>query len=67
MKGCIGLLLARAQAVGAARRDTSVDELLGLVVGSCQAAAQAGLNHSAARRMVGVVCDGLRPPATAAP
>ena len=44
MKECIGLLLTRAQEAGAVRRDTSVDELIGLVVGSCQAAAQAGLD-----------------------
>jgi len=67
MKGCIGLLLSRAQSVGAARSDTSVDELIGLVVGSCQAAAQAGLNDDACRHMVSVVCDGIRTPAPPAP
>ena len=46
--------------------DTSVDELIGLVMGTCQAAEQAGLDDDACQRMVGIVCDGLRVPRTAA-
>ncbi len=63
MKARIGLLLTRAQVAGAARHDTSVDELIGLVMGACQAAVQAGLDDDACRRMVGIVCDGIRTPA----
>ena len=66
MKARIGLLLTRAQVAGAVRRDTSVDELIGLVVGTCQAAAHAGLNDDACQRMVGIVCDGIRVPAATA-
>ena len=62
MKQCIGLLLARAQREGSVRADTSVDELLGLVVGTCQAAEQAGLDDETCQHMVGIVCDGLRVP-----
>ena len=66
MKARIGLLLTHAQAAGAVRHDTSVDELIGLVVGTCQAAAHAGLNDDACQRMVGIVCDGIRVPAATA-
>ena len=64
MKARIGVLLTRAQAAGEVRNDTTVDELIGLVVGTCQAAAHAGLDDDACKRMVGIVCDGIR--ATAA-
>jgi AcrR family transcriptional regulator len=67
MKARIGLLLTRAQVAGAVRHDTSVDELIGLVMGTCQAAAQAGLDDDACRRMVGIVCDGIRAPAPPVP
>jgi AcrR family transcriptional regulator len=60
MKECIGLLLSRAQGAGAVRDDTTVDELLSLVMGTCQAAAQAGLGDDACQHMVGIVCDGIR-------
>jgi AcrR family transcriptional regulator len=60
LKECVGLLLARAQQASAVRHDMSVDELLGLVMGTCQAAAQAGLGDDACQHMVGVVCDGIR-------
>jgi AcrR family transcriptional regulator len=64
MKARMGLLLARAQESGVVRHDTSVDELIGLVIGTCQAAVQAGLDQDARRRMLGVVCDGIRVPNT---
>jgi AcrR family transcriptional regulator len=60
MKQRLGLLLTRAQESGVVRHDTSVDELIGLVIGTCQAAVQAGLDADARRRMVGIVCDGIR-------
>ena len=62
MKQRLGLLLTRAQDSGVVRRDTSVDELISLVIGTCQAAVQAGLDENARRRMVGIVCDGIRVP-----
>ena len=67
MKARIGLLLTRAQVAGAARHDMSVDELIGLVMGTCQAASQAGLDDDACQRMVGILCDGLRVPAATEP
>ena len=60
MKARVGLLLTRAQVAGEVRNDTTVDELIGLVVGTCQAAAHAGLDDEACKRMVGIVCDGIR-------
>ncbi len=60
LKECVGLLLSRAQQAGAVRHDMSVDELIGLVMGTCQAAAQGGLGDVACQHMVGVVCDGIR-------
>ena len=67
MKQRLGLLLKRAQDAGVVRNDTSVDELIGLVIGTCQAAVQAGLDENARRRMVGIVCDGIRVPNTTEP
>ncbi len=67
MKQRLGLLLTRAQDSGVVRHDTSVDELIGLVIGTCQAAVQAGLDENARRRMVGIVCDGIRVPNTTEP
>ncbi len=67
MKACVAVLLTRAQAAGVVRNDTSVDELIGLVVGTCQAAAHARLGSEARDRMVGVVCDGIRAPSQTEP
>jgi AcrR family transcriptional regulator len=60
LKESVGLLLTRAQDAGDVRRDMSADELIGLVMGSCQAAANAGLDEVARQRMVSIVCDGIR-------
>jgi len=60
LKSSVGVLLAKAQDGGDARRDISADELVGLVMGSCQAAANAGLDDLARQKMVAVVCDGIR-------
>jgi len=65
LKQSIELLLTRAQTAGTVRSDISAEELIGLVMGSCHAAAQAGLDETACRRIVGIVCDGIR--RTAAP
>jgi len=62
MKQSVGLLLTRAQEEGSVRPDMSVDELIGLVVGTCQAAGQAGLGDEISQHMVRIVCDGLRVP-----
>jgi AcrR family transcriptional regulator len=61
MKEGFGRLLSRAQQVGEVREDMSVDELIGLVMGTCRAATEAGLGDAACEHMVEIVCDGLRP------
>jgi len=62
MKRNIDVLLQRGIAVGAVRSDVSTDEMMGLVVGTCQAGGHSGHNDAVLLRMVGIVCDGLRPP-----
>lgn len=54
-------LLKRAESVGCVRTDVTGTEVIGLVVGACHAAGQGGLCTSSWERMVGIVCDGLRP------
>jgi len=65
LKKSVGLLLTRAQDAGDVRRDMSADELIGLIMGSCQAAANVGLDEVARQRMVSIVCDGIRASAAA--
>lgn len=56
----IGRLLERAENAGAVRSDVTVKDVIGLVMGTCNAAAQANLDEAACDRMIDVVCDGLR-------
>lgn len=59
LREAIGVLLQRAQAVGAVRPDVSADMVVSLVGATCQAAA-----HSVgapACDLLAIVCDGLRP------
>jgi AcrR family transcriptional regulator len=54
----IGVLLGRAQAVGAVRPDVTPEAVLSLVGATCQATAH---SHSApASELLAIVCDGLR-------
>jgi AcrR family transcriptional regulator len=53
-------LLRRAQATGAVRADVTTDDVIGLVAGTCQSAAQAGRDPGCTGRMITIVCDGLR-------
>jgi AcrR family transcriptional regulator len=61
MRRLVELLLTRAQAAGAVRDDVDADELFVLVHGTCSAAAQAGRDRESTRRMLSVLCAGLRP------
>jgi AcrR family transcriptional regulator len=54
-------LLDRAVEAGAVRSDVAANEVVGLIVGTCHAAGESGLDDSALHRMVAVVMDGLRP------
>jgi AcrR family transcriptional regulator len=53
-------LLRRAQAAGAVRSDVTGLTVMSLVGATCQAAAHAG--SSPAGELLGIICDGLRPP-----
>jgi AcrR family transcriptional regulator len=59
LQGMLKQLLARAQDSGDVRLDVSADELLALVVGTCKSNYGA-LDPGARRRMMAIVCDGLR-------
>ncbi len=62
MKRSIDTLLHRAVEAGSVRSDVSSDEMIGLVLGACQAGGHPGYDDAALGRMVQIVCDGLRPP-----
>jgi AcrR family transcriptional regulator len=57
----VATLLDHAVGAGAVRDDVGANEVVGLIVGTCHAAGESGLDESALRRMVAVVLDGLRP------
>jgi AcrR family transcriptional regulator len=59
----MGDLLERAKQAGVVREDVDLADLFGLVMGTC-ASAQGEIGGSQAR-MLSIVCDGLRAPATA--
>ena len=63
LREAVGVLLQRAQAVGAVRPDVTAAMVVSLVGATCQAA-----SHSAgapACDLLAIVCDGLRPQGTA--
>lgn len=60
MKRNIDLLRQRAVEAGALRSDITTEEMVGLIMGACQAGTQAGSDDAGCQRMVEVVCDGLR-------
>jgi AcrR family transcriptional regulator len=58
LREAIGVLLERAQAVGAVRPDVTPDAVLALIGATCQATAHA--DSVPARDLLNIVCDGLR-------
>jgi hypothetical protein len=58
LRDAIGVLLERAQAVGAVRQDVTPTAVLSLVGATCQATAHAGA--APACDLLTIVCDGLR-------
>lgn len=66
MRG-VDALLSRAVAAGAVRDDLSAQEIVSLVIGTCHAGAESGLDRFGRQRMVGVVIDGLQPVASLRP
>jgi AcrR family transcriptional regulator len=59
-RAAIRVLVARAQKAGAVRRDVDVDEVLALVKGTFVAVAARGGGARARRRLLAILCDGLR-------
>ena len=59
LKPALRTLLDRAIAVGEVRADLEIDDLLGAVAGLCMSA-QGSDGLARARRMVAILCDGLR-------
>jgi AcrR family transcriptional regulator len=55
-------MLARAQGAGAIRPGLTTREVMGLIMGVCQAGEHSELDGASRLRMLDVVCDGLRPP-----
>ncbi len=61
-RAALAVLLERAQDCGAVRRDVSVAELHALVTGTFASLDQLGRDAGQARkRLLAIVCDGLRP------
>lgn len=56
-------LLTRSREAGAVRQDVGVDEVIALLTALCQGALRAGWDRDLRHRTVGIVLDGLRPPA----
>jgi AcrR family transcriptional regulator len=59
----VGHLLTRAQQAGATRTDVTIGEVFALVGGACRASSALRGDAVSPRRLVSVICDGLRPPA----
>lgn len=62
LKQAMDALVDRAKAVAAIRSDITTDEAMGLIIGACMGAQQAGLDDASCQRMVQIVCDGMRAP-----
>lgn len=60
LKRAVDQLVERVKAAGSIRPDVQADEIIGLIMGTCQAAQNSGLDDAASRRMVDIVCDGIR-------
>jgi AcrR family transcriptional regulator len=56
----IAQLLARAVATGNVRDDIGAAEIVGMVIGMCDAADRLGGDAESVQRLIGVVCEGLR-------
>ncbi len=59
LREAVGVLLERAQSVGAVRPDVTAAMVVSLVGGTCQAASHT--DATPAGDLLGIVCDGLRP------
>ena len=60
-------MLERAKGAGEIREGLTTREVMGLIMGVCQAGEHSELDGASRVRMLDVVCDGLRPPAVVSP
>jgi AcrR family transcriptional regulator len=60
LRGALGKLLARAQRVGAVRKDATVEDVFALIHGPFGAIGRGGADSAARARLLRIVCDGLR-------
>ena len=60
LREAVGVLLVRAQAIGAVRQDVTPAGVVALIGATCQASAHAGGTPGC--DLLAIVCDGLRPP-----
>ena len=61
LMGCVETLRLAALATASIRSDVSAEEIVTLVVGTCQSGVKPGIDYERIDRMISVVCDGLRP------
>ncbi|HZE37793.1 MAG TPA: TetR/AcrR family transcriptional regulator [Stackebrandtia sp.] len=59
-RSTIEQLLAKARDAGAVRRDVGAEEVLALLLSTCQAAVSAGWDADLQQRTLGIIFDGLR-------
>lgn len=59
--GCVDELRRSAVATGSIRSDVSAEDIVTLVVGTCQSGGKPGVDEDRIDRMISIVCDGLRP------
>jgi len=59
-RAALAKLLSRAQAAGAVRKDATVDDVVGLIIGLFTAIERQSLARRARARLFAIVCDGLR-------
>ena len=62
VKSALDDLRQRAVADGGVRPDVTTDQVMGLVIGAVRGIADPAMTDEERRRMVAIVCDGLRPP-----
>ena len=62
VKAALDALRQRAVDGGGVRGDVTTDQVMGLVIGACRGIEGPTMGDGERRRMVAIVCDGLRPP-----
>ena len=61
VKGALDGLRGRAVEAGGVRPDVTTDQIMGLVIGAVRGMQDPAMTDDERRRMVAIVCDGLRP------